>query len=162
MFPLQEVGSVACILVTGCAHTTVAHIVRGTFTVNGQNHARPTYKKDTKVNGLDVQPPGEWIRRAGRCAQHASVQQRRKERPAIRSFERPEAHDRESFVRTRICLKLEATSTVNTVLGSFRGSTTGMAAMIRHFAAGGLVLRPVTLPLFFLSIDHPRKTNRST
>ncbi|CAK9059818.1 unnamed protein product [Durusdinium trenchii] len=51
----QEVGSVACILVTGCAHTTVAHIVRGTFTVNGQNHARPTYKKDTKVNGLDVQ-----------------------------------------------------------------------------------------------------------
>ena len=29
--------------------------MRGNFTANGQNHGRPTYKKDTQVNGLDVQ-----------------------------------------------------------------------------------------------------------
>jgi len=49
------VGSVAHISVTGCTHSTVGGIVRGNFTANGQNHGRPTYKKDTQVNGLDVQ-----------------------------------------------------------------------------------------------------------
>eukprot|EP00913_Durusdinium_trenchii_P031989 g29962.t1 len=29
-------------------------IVRGNFTANGQNHGRPTYRKDQQVNGLDV------------------------------------------------------------------------------------------------------------
>lgn len=29
--------------------------MRGNFTANGQNHGRPTYKKDAQVNGLDVQ-----------------------------------------------------------------------------------------------------------
>ena len=47
---LQEmVGSVAHISVTGCTHSTVGGIVRGNFTANGQNHGRPTYKKDTQV-----------------------------------------------------------------------------------------------------------------
>lgn len=54
--PREEVvGSVAHISVTGCTHSTVGGIVRGNFTANGQNHGRPTYKKDTQVNGLDVQ-----------------------------------------------------------------------------------------------------------
>jgi len=44
------VGSVAHISVTGCTHSTVGGIVRGNFTANGQNHGRPTYKKDTQVN----------------------------------------------------------------------------------------------------------------
>ncbi|CAE7236707.1 STOML2 [Symbiodinium natans] len=49
------VGNVAHIAVTGCTHSTVGGIVRGNFTANGQNHGRPTYKKDQQVNGLDVQ-----------------------------------------------------------------------------------------------------------
>ncbi|CAK9035823.1 unnamed protein product [Durusdinium trenchii] len=48
------VGSVPHLSVTGCTHTTVGGIVRGNFTANGQNHGRPTYKKDAQVNGLDV------------------------------------------------------------------------------------------------------------
>ena len=48
-------GNVAHIAVTGCTHSTVGGIVRGNFTANGQNHGRPTYKKDQQVNGLDVQ-----------------------------------------------------------------------------------------------------------
>ena len=51
-------GSVPHLSVTGCTHTTVGGIVRGNFTANGQNHGRPTYKKDAQVNGLDVQLPG--------------------------------------------------------------------------------------------------------
>ena len=51
----EAVGNVAHIAVTGCTHSTVGGIVRGNFTANGQNHGRPTYKKDTQVNGLDVQ-----------------------------------------------------------------------------------------------------------
>eukprot|EP00930_Biecheleria_cincta_P031706 TRINITY_DN2199_c0_g2_i1.p1 TRINITY_DN2199_c0_g2~~TRINITY_DN2199_c0_g2_i1.p1 ORF type:complete len:1014 (-),score=340.09 TRINITY_DN2199_c0_g2_i1:171-3212(-) len=49
------VGSAAHIAVQGCTHATVGGIVRGSFTANGQNHGRPTYKKDQQVNGLDVQ-----------------------------------------------------------------------------------------------------------
>lgn len=51
----EAVGNVAHIAVSGCTHSTVGGIVRGNFTANGQNHGRPTYKKDTQVNGLDVQ-----------------------------------------------------------------------------------------------------------
>ncbi|CAJ1377459.1 unnamed protein product [Effrenium voratum] len=51
----EVVGNVAHISVTGCTHSTVGGIVRGSFTASGQNHGRPTYKKDTQVNGLDVQ-----------------------------------------------------------------------------------------------------------
>ncbi|CAK0799245.1 unnamed protein product [Prorocentrum cordatum] len=40
--------------VSGCAHATVGAIVRGSFTAVGQNHGKPSYKKDTQVNGLDV------------------------------------------------------------------------------------------------------------
>lgn len=48
------VGQLAHISVAGCSHATVGGIVRGNFTANGQNHGRPTYRKDQQVNGLDV------------------------------------------------------------------------------------------------------------
>lgn len=48
------VGQLAHISVSGCNHATVGGIVRGNFTANGQNHGRPTYRKDQQVNGLDV------------------------------------------------------------------------------------------------------------
>lgn len=54
--PVDEaVGQEAHIQVAGCTHPTVGPIVRGNFTLNGQNHGKPTYKKDSQVNGLDVQ-----------------------------------------------------------------------------------------------------------
>jgi len=54
--PVDEaVGQEAHIQVSGCTHATVGPIVRGNFTLNGQNHGKPTYKKDSQVNGLDVQ-----------------------------------------------------------------------------------------------------------
>ena len=40
----------AHISVTGCTHSTVGGIVRGSFTASGQNHGRPTYKKDTQAS----------------------------------------------------------------------------------------------------------------
>ncbi|CAK9087332.1 unnamed protein product [Durusdinium trenchii] len=46
---LQEkevVGSAADITVVKCANKVVESILRGTFSVNGQNHGRPIYKKD--------------------------------------------------------------------------------------------------------------------
>jgi len=42
------------LVVTGCTHGTVGGIVRGSFQLNGENHGKPTYKKDGQVNGLDV------------------------------------------------------------------------------------------------------------
>lgn len=42
------------LVVTGCTHSTVGPIVRGTFALHGENHGKPTYKKDCQVNGLDV------------------------------------------------------------------------------------------------------------
>lgn len=42
------------LVVTGCTHATVGGIVRGTFQLIGENHGKPTYKKDGQVNGLDV------------------------------------------------------------------------------------------------------------
>merc|ERR1719162_1853345 len=42
------------LVVGGCTHATVGGIVRGTFQLSGENHGRPTYKKDGQVNGLDV------------------------------------------------------------------------------------------------------------
>jgi len=50
----EGVGNERNISVTGCNHATVGSIVRGSFTLNGENHGKPTYKKDTQVNGLDV------------------------------------------------------------------------------------------------------------
>ncbi|CAE8647428.1 unnamed protein product, partial [Polarella glacialis] len=49
------IGQEEHITVAGCTHATVGGIVRGNFTVLGENHGRPTYKKDQQVNGLDVQ-----------------------------------------------------------------------------------------------------------
>lgn len=40
--------------VTGCSHVTIGSIVRGAFTVEGENHSKPTYKKNQQVSGLDV------------------------------------------------------------------------------------------------------------
>ncbi|CAK9035818.1 unnamed protein product [Durusdinium trenchii] len=37
-----------------CIDGRAERIVRGNFTANGQNHGRPTYRKDQQVNGLDV------------------------------------------------------------------------------------------------------------
>lgn len=48
------VGNERQIVVSGCTHSTVGSIVRGAFTLDTQNHGKPTYKKDTQVNGLDV------------------------------------------------------------------------------------------------------------
>merc|ERR1712066_849785 len=42
------------LVVTGCTHATVGGIVRGTYQLEGENHGKPTYKKDGQVNGLDV------------------------------------------------------------------------------------------------------------
>merc|ERR1719247_1284426 len=42
------------LIVTGCTHATVGGIVRGSFQLVGENHGKPTYKKDGQVNGLDV------------------------------------------------------------------------------------------------------------
>merc|ERR1719247_2771347 len=42
------------LIVTGCTHATVGGIVRGSFQLHGENHGKPTYKKDGQVNGLDV------------------------------------------------------------------------------------------------------------
>jgi len=50
----ETIGSEAKIQVTGCTHATVGGIVRGTFTLSGDNHGKPAYKKDSQVNGLDV------------------------------------------------------------------------------------------------------------
>ncbi|CAE7826752.1 VCPKMT, partial [Symbiodinium sp. CCMP2456] len=52
--PVECVGQTAHLTVSGCTHGTVGGIVRGNFTANGQNHGKPTYKKDQQVNGLDV------------------------------------------------------------------------------------------------------------
>eukprot|EP00929_Paragymnodinium_shiwhaense_P031484 TRINITY_DN1761_c1_g1_i8.p1 TRINITY_DN1761_c1_g1~~TRINITY_DN1761_c1_g1_i8.p1 ORF type:complete len:1093 (+),score=350.88 TRINITY_DN1761_c1_g1_i8:75-3353(+) len=35
--------------VSGCTHATVAAIVHGNFNVTGENHGKPTYRKDTRV-----------------------------------------------------------------------------------------------------------------
>lgn len=53
--PSGEVGSGASHLaITGGIHETVGPIVRGNYTVCGENHGRPAYKKDVQVNSLDV------------------------------------------------------------------------------------------------------------
>jgi len=51
---VETVGQVAHVTVTGCQHATVSGIVRGNFSASGQNHGKPTYKRDAPVNGLDV------------------------------------------------------------------------------------------------------------
>merc|ERR1712190_500885 len=48
------IGTERNIQVTGCTHATVGTIVRGTFTLAGENHGKPAWKKDSQVNGLDV------------------------------------------------------------------------------------------------------------
>jgi len=40
--------------VSGCKDKTVKKIVRGNFTLMGENHGRPTYKRDEPFNDLDV------------------------------------------------------------------------------------------------------------
>jgi len=50
----QGVGNEQAIMVSGCQHGTVGAIVRGTFTLAGENHGKPAYRKDQQVNGLDV------------------------------------------------------------------------------------------------------------
>lgn len=50
----EGVGNEPRILVSGCTHGTVGNIVRGSFTLNGENHGKPSYKKDTQADGLDV------------------------------------------------------------------------------------------------------------
>ena len=42
------------LVVSGCRHETVAQIVRGHFSRNGENHGCPVYKKESQWNGLDV------------------------------------------------------------------------------------------------------------
>lgn len=42
------------IVVSGCQHLELGEIVRGIFAWQGENHGRPTFKKTTPVNGLDV------------------------------------------------------------------------------------------------------------
>eukprot|EP00927_Polykrikos_kofoidii_P000808 TRINITY_DN10312_c0_g1_i1.p1 TRINITY_DN10312_c0_g1~~TRINITY_DN10312_c0_g1_i1.p1 ORF type:complete len:1137 (-),score=289.10 TRINITY_DN10312_c0_g1_i1:227-3637(-) len=42
------------LVVSGCQHATVGGIVRGNFTYSSENHAKPVYRKDQQVNGLDV------------------------------------------------------------------------------------------------------------
>lgn len=48
------VGNDNHIEVTGCTHSTVGGIVRGSFTLHGENHGKPAYKRDQQVNSLDV------------------------------------------------------------------------------------------------------------
>jgi len=50
----EGVGNERNISVAGCTHPTVGTIVRGTYTLGGENHGKPAYKKDSQVNGLDV------------------------------------------------------------------------------------------------------------
>lgn len=42
------------IVVSGCTHNTVGPTIRGTYVRSGDNHGKPTYKRDSQVNGLDV------------------------------------------------------------------------------------------------------------
>eukprot|EP00438_Fugacium_kawagutii_P002228 Skav227444 [mRNA] locus=scaffold2491:58547:66590:+ [translate_table: standard] len=71
------VGQLAHISVNGCTHATVGGIVRGNFTANGQNHGRPTYRKELggsqcwgevlrRLPGADLDPAvglfGHWMR----------------------------------------------------------------------------------------------------
>eukprot|EP00928_Gymnodinium_smaydae_P001296 TRINITY_DN1048_c0_g1_i5.p1 TRINITY_DN1048_c0_g1~~TRINITY_DN1048_c0_g1_i5.p1 ORF type:complete len:988 (-),score=279.12 TRINITY_DN1048_c0_g1_i5:91-3054(-) len=49
-----EVGAAQKFAVSGCTHTMVGPIIRGSYTVAGDNHQRRTYKRDAQVNGLDV------------------------------------------------------------------------------------------------------------
>eukprot|EP00442_Polarella_glacialis_P029701 CAMPEP_0115159560 /NCGR_PEP_ID=MMETSP0227-20121206/70284_1 /TAXON_ID=89957 /ORGANISM="Polarella glacialis, Strain CCMP 1383" /LENGTH=207 /DNA_ID=CAMNT_0002571293 /DNA_START=46 /DNA_END=666 /DNA_ORIENTATION=+ len=49
-----ELGLAGTMNVSGCTHGTVGSIVRGNFTRYGENHGRPTYKKDQNVNGSEV------------------------------------------------------------------------------------------------------------
>eukprot|EP00928_Gymnodinium_smaydae_P001301 TRINITY_DN1048_c1_g2_i2.p1 TRINITY_DN1048_c1_g2~~TRINITY_DN1048_c1_g2_i2.p1 ORF type:complete len:249 (+),score=51.92 TRINITY_DN1048_c1_g2_i2:53-748(+) len=50
----NEVGASQNFAVSGCTHTMVGPIIRGSYTVAGENHQRRTYKRDAQVNGLDV------------------------------------------------------------------------------------------------------------
>jgi len=52
--PGKGTSSGDSLMVTGCQHATIGSIVRGHFARNGENHGRPTFKKDTQANGLDV------------------------------------------------------------------------------------------------------------
>jgi len=42
------------LVISGCNHSTIGSIVRGHFSRLGENHGRPTFKKTTQANGLDV------------------------------------------------------------------------------------------------------------
>mmetsp|Transcript_75535 Transcript_75535/g.208395 ORF Transcript_75535/g.208395 Transcript_75535/m.208395 type:complete len:1076 (+) Transcript_75535:238-3465(+) len=42
------------LIVSGCQHATIGEIVRGLFALQGENHERPTFKKNVQVNDLDV------------------------------------------------------------------------------------------------------------
>mmetsp|Transcript_71828 Transcript_71828/g.155955 ORF Transcript_71828/g.155955 Transcript_71828/m.155955 type:complete len:981 (-) Transcript_71828:199-3141(-) len=50
----EGVGKENSIVVSGCVHQTVGSIVRGSFSLAGENHGKPTYRKDAQVNGLEV------------------------------------------------------------------------------------------------------------
>lgn len=50
----DTVGNAQSLQVSGCVHQLVGSIMRGSFTLCGSNHGKPTYKKDQQVSGLDV------------------------------------------------------------------------------------------------------------
>ncbi|CAE7436898.1 unnamed protein product [Symbiodinium sp. CCMP2592] len=51
--PAESSGA-SRLVVSGCRHETVAQIVRGHFTREGENHGHPVFKKESQWNGLDV------------------------------------------------------------------------------------------------------------
>merc|ERR1712032_803975 len=40
--------------VSGCQNANINGIIRGTFSLSGENHGRPLYTKDIKTKGLNV------------------------------------------------------------------------------------------------------------
>ena len=48
------VGNSSLLCVTGCTHGTVGPVIRGSFQHCGENHGKPTYRKDAQVYGLEV------------------------------------------------------------------------------------------------------------
>ena len=47
-------GHVARLEITGCGNASVSTFVRGHYTMSGQNHGRPFFKKDQSLGGADV------------------------------------------------------------------------------------------------------------
>jgi len=48
------VGGTRHIVVSGVSHDNVAKYLNGAYTVCGENHGKPAYKKDAQVSGLDT------------------------------------------------------------------------------------------------------------